>query len=66
MIAEGRVLWADSGYVKLQPTPSELGETEGARLIPKGQIRAVEALPGTSLAAEIRPDGWALRRTETA
>lgn len=65
VVAEGRVLWADSAYVKLQPMAGDV-EGDGTRLIPKGQIRAVEALAGTSLAAEIRPDGWAQRRTETA
>ncbi len=63
---EGRVLWADAGYVKLQPIGDDGADRLGARLIPKVQIRAVQALAGTSLAAEIRPDGWAQKRTETA
>jgi hypothetical protein len=60
---EGRILWADAAFVKVQ-LPAEEGAPVVARLVPKSQIRAAEALPGTSLAAELRPDAWAARRTE--
>ena len=79
---EGRIIWADASYVKIVPrVAAGLGfgdpsATEGqaagptasvvARLIPKSQLRAVEALAGTSIADEIRPDVWAKSRTESA
>ena len=94
-VAEGRIVWADAGYVKLEPRhdpevrPPDRDHHDPevrpplrdhldpevrppdrdhppSRLIPKSQIRAVEPLAGTSLVSEIRPDGWAQRRTETA
>ncbi|MSP54432.1 MAG: AAA family ATPase [Myxococcales bacterium] len=60
---DGRIVWADASYVKIVPS-APAGVV--ARLIPKSQLRGVEALAGTSMADEIRPDAWAKSRTESA
>ncbi|MES2644922.1 MAG: AAA family ATPase [Myxococcota bacterium] len=67
-MVDGRIVWADAGYVKIEPLPTQEGNGPAPlpRLIPKARIAAAEALPGTSIAAELRPDLWASNRTGTA
>jgi cell division protease FtsH len=71
-VIDGRIVWADAGYVKIEPLPSPAPSPQSAgpaplpRLIPKARLASAEALPGSSIAAELRPDLWAANRTGTA
>ncbi|MDP2313572.1 MAG: AAA family ATPase [Pseudomonadota bacterium] len=65
-VIEGRIVWADASYVKIEPRAADTGAAPPPRLVPKAQIAAAEALAGTSLATEVRPDLWASNRTGTA
>ncbi len=65
-VIEGRIVWADAGYVKIEPLAAIDGIAPPPRLVPKARISAAEALAGTSVATEIRPDAWAANRTGTA
>jgi len=58
---EGQLLWADANYVKIC---GACGET----IVPKAQIRRIEALEGTEMAdpLDVQPDPWARRNPGTA
>ncbi len=58
---EGALLWADATFVKVQAA-------DGARIVPKAQIRGLRALAGTGAvtADEAVGDPWAGRRADLA
>jgi ATP-dependent metalloprotease FtsH len=61
MVVEGEIAWADATHIKLRG-----GGAGEAVVVPKGQIKTLEALDGTEWAADVAPDRFAGRVPGTA
>jgi hypothetical protein len=56
-VLEGELVWADASYLKLR------GESPASeRIVPKRQVKSLEALSGTGAAdGDVVTDAWAAR-----